>query len=65
MIYSADDGCDVGLDSGAAVSSDYGPIGNAFNGEVKGVQLAIADAAGSKSHEVDPEEAVRLMMSRQ
>ena len=39
MVFSADDGCDVGEDSGAAVSPDYGPVGNAFNGTVKGVQL--------------------------
>ena len=36
MIFSADDGCDVGEDSGAPVSPDYGPVGNAFKGEVKG-----------------------------
>ena len=38
MIFSADDGCDVGEDSGAPVSPDYGSRGNAFNGSVKGVQ---------------------------
>ena len=25
MVFSADDGCDVGVDNGAAVSPDYGP----------------------------------------
>ena len=45
MIFSADDGCDVGQDTGAPVSPDYGPRGNAFTGRVKGVQIAIADAA--------------------
>ena len=43
MVFSADDGCDVGEDSGAPVSPDYGSRGNAFNGTVKGVQLAIAE----------------------
>jgi arylsulfatase len=38
MVFSADDGCDVGEDSGAPVSPDYGSRGNAFNGRVKGVQ---------------------------
>ena len=42
-IFSADDGLDVGEDSGAPVSPDYGPVGNHFNGEVKGVQLSIAE----------------------
>ena len=32
MIFSADDGCDVGEDTGAPVSQDYGPRGNAFTG---------------------------------
>jgi len=45
MIFSADDGCDVGEDTGSFVSPDYGPRGNAFSGRVKGVQIAIADAA--------------------
>ena len=46
MIFSADDGCDVGVDTGSPVSEDYGPRGNAFTGRVKGVQIALAEAAG-------------------
>jgi arylsulfatase A-like enzyme len=65
MIFSADDGCDVGVDSGSAVSPDYGPRGNAFNGRVKGVQIAIAEAAENSAHLVSPEEAVRIAMARQ
>jgi arylsulfatase len=65
MIFSADDGCDVGEDTGAPVSSDYGPHGNGFNGEVKGVQLAIADAAKSVDHLIKPEDAIRIAMARQ
>jgi arylsulfatase len=65
MIFSADDGCDVGEDTGAPVSPDYGPRGNAFSGRVKGVQIAIADAAESSDHLVSPEEAIRIAMARQ
>jgi len=65
MVFSADDGCDVGEDSGAPVSPDYGPQGNAFNGQVKGVQLAIADAAENADHLVKPEDAIHLAMARQ
>jgi arylsulfatase len=65
MVFSADDGCDVGEDSGAPVSEDYGPRGNAFNGRVKGVEIAIADAAENADHLVKPEEAVRIAMARQ
>jgi arylsulfatase A-like enzyme len=64
-VFSADDGCDIGEDSGAPVSPDYGPQGNAFNGEVRGVQLAIADAAESADHKVDPALAIHLAMARQ
>jgi arylsulfatase A-like enzyme len=65
MIFSADDGCDVGSDTGSPISQDYGPRGNEFNGTVKGVQIAIADAAESADHMVSPEEALRVAMARQ
>src|SRR5215813_827681 len=65
FVFSADDGCDVGQDSGAPVSPDYGSRGNAFNGTLKGVQLAIGEAAESSHHLVSPEEAIRIAMARQ
>ena len=65
MIFSCDDGCDVGRDTGAPVSLDHGPRGNAFNGRVRGVQIAIAEAAKSETHMVSPEEALRVAMARQ
>ena len=65
MIFSADDGCDVGEDTGAPVSPDYGPRGNAFSGRVKGVQIAIAEDAEAVDHLVSPAEAIRVAMARQ
>ena len=65
FIYSADDGCDIGEDSGAAVSPDYPSGDNRFNGQVKGVQLAIAEAAEEADHYVEPETAMSMAMSRQ
>jgi arylsulfatase A-like enzyme len=65
MIFSADDGCDVGVDTGSPVSPDYGSRGNEFTGVVKGVQLAIAEDAVSVDHLVSPEQAVHIAMSRQ
>jgi len=65
MIFSADDGCDVGVDTGAPVSPDYGSRGNEFTGKVKGVQLAIAKDAESLDHLVSPEDAIRIAMARQ
>ena len=65
MTFSADDGCDVGEDTSAPVSEDYGSRGNAFNGRVKGVQLAIAEAAGNSDHLIVPQDAPRMAMARQ
>jgi len=65
IVFSADDGLDVGVDSGAAVSPDYGPHGNAFNGRVKGVQLSITDDPNNSSHLVLPEDAIRAAMGRE
>ena len=65
MIFSADDGCDVGVDTGSPVSADYGSRGNEFSGRVKGVQLAIDADAVSIDHLVAPEDAIRIAMARQ
>jgi arylsulfatase len=65
MVFSADDGCDVGVDMGSPVSQDYGPRGNEFTGVVKGVEIAIADAAEDADHLVSPDEAIRIAMARQ
>lgn len=65
MIFSADDGADVGEDSGAPVSPDYGPVGNGFTGSIKAVQLSIADDPNNAGHLVTPEEALRSAMGRQ
>ena len=65
LVFSADDGLDVGEDSGAAVSPDYGPVGNAFNGEVKGILLSITDDPNNSGHLVDPADAIRAALGRQ
>jgi arylsulfatase len=62
IIFSADDGCDVGEDTGAAISPDYPPGRNHFNGRVKGVQLSIEE---STVHEVDPRDALQVALARQ
>ncbi len=65
FVFSADDGCDVGEDTGAPVSEDYGSQGNAFNGKIRGVQLAIDEAAENPDHLIKPEDALRIAMARQ
>jgi arylsulfatase len=63
VVFSADDGCDVGEDSGAPVSPDYKAGNNRFNGRVKGVLLSIAEDDGK--HQIDPMDAVRVALARQ
>jgi len=65
MVFSADDGCDVGEDSGAPVSPEYKAGDNRFNGEIRGIQLAIADAAENSDHLVNAEDAIRMALARQ
>ena len=65
MIFSADDGCDVGEDSGSPVSPEYGSMGNRFNGTVKGIQLSIADDSNNADHLVKADDAIRMAMARQ
>jgi len=62
-VFSADDGLDVGKDGASAVSPDYKPGNNAFNGKVRGVQLALGDDDGK--HVIDPADAIRIAMARQ
>lgn len=65
MVFSADDGCDVGRDTGSPVAEDYGPHGNAFNGKVLGVGITLNNAAEEAGHVVDPQDAVRVALARQ
>ncbi len=65
MIFAADDGCDVGQDTGSPVAEDYGPRGNEFSGRIKGIEIAIADAAEGEDHLISPEDVVRVAMARQ
>jgi hypothetical protein len=63
MVFSADDGCDVGQDTGSPVSEEYGPRGNEFSGRIKGVEIAIAEAAESADHLISAEDVVRVAMA--
>ena len=44
MVFSADETCDVGSDTGSPVSDDYTPETSRFTGTVDWVQLDIAEA---------------------
>ena len=63
MGYSADEACDVGADSGSPTSPDYGPTGNAWNGEIAWVRIDLGD--DSQDHLVPVEDRVRRAMAHQ
>jgi arylsulfatase len=65
MIFSADDGLDIGVDTGSPVSEDYGPRGNDFTGRIKGVEITVGEAAEDADHLVQQEQAMQLAMARQ
>jgi hypothetical protein len=63
MLYSGDETCDVGYDSGTPVSDDYTSQDGNFNGNVKWVQ----PDAGLDDHDhlISPEERLRVAMAIQ
>jgi arylsulfatase len=63
LAFSADETCDVGKETGSPVSPDYGPHGNAFNGEVNWVQIDLEK--DDHDHLISPEERFRVAMARQ
>lgn len=63
MLFSADETCDVGKETGSPVSPDYGAEGNAFNGVVNWVQIDLESE--DLDHLISPDERFRLAMARQ
>ncbi len=63
MIFSADETTDIGYESGTTVSSDYTAHTSRFTGKINWIQLDV----GSDDHDhfIDPEERLRVVMSRQ
>jgi hypothetical protein len=63
MLYTFDEACDVGFDSGSPVSPDYGPTGNKFSGEIDWVQIDLGD--DTQDHLINAEERLTIAMARQ
>ena len=57
MVFSADETCDVGKETGSPVSPDYGPTGNEFSGKVNWVQIDLEK--DDHDHLISPEERFR------
>ncbi len=63
MAYSADEACDVGSDTGSPASTDYGPTGNRFSGEIEWVQISIGD--DGHDHLITAEDRFNIAMAKQ
>jgi hypothetical protein len=64
IIFSADDTCDVGMEGGALVTTDYGRD-NAFTGKVRWVQIDLDDDGRDPDAVVTVAERLRVAMARQ
>jgi arylsulfatase len=63
MVFSADETCDVGKETGSPVSPDYGPTDNAFNGRINWVQIDLEK--DDHDHLITGDERFRIAMARQ
>jgi arylsulfatase A-like enzyme len=63
MVFSADETCDVGKETGSPVSPDYGPKDNEFSGAVNWVQIDLEK--DDHDHLISPEERFKIAMARQ
>jgi arylsulfatase len=63
IIFSADETTDIGQEFGTPVSSDYSGESSRFNGRIELVQIDIS--GDSHDHMIDPEDLIRVAMSRQ
>jgi arylsulfatase A-like enzyme len=63
--FSADETFDVGMEEGSPVSPDYGPRGNAFNGEVNWVEIDVDKEALDQDHILTGAERFRVAMAYQ
>jgi Sulfatase len=64
VVYSADESCDVGRESGSLVTRDYGRD-NTFTGTVRWVQIDLDDSAEDDQTQLTVAERLRVAMARQ
>ena len=65
LVFSLDETCDVGHDTGSPVSDDYRSEDSAFTGTVDSVLFEIAEGATDFSHLVDPQLRLSTALARQ
>ena len=65
LVFSLDETCDVGHDSGLPVSDDYTAHGSGFTGTVNTVLIELADGDSDFNHLVDPQLRLSMALARQ
>jgi arylsulfatase len=65
LVFSLDETCDVGHDSGLPVSTDYTARDSAFTGTVRLVRLELAEGAEDLTPMIDPEHRLAVALARQ
>lgn len=63
MVFSADETTDIGHETGTTVSSDYTAATSRFTGSIRWIQIDLGQ--DDHDHLVDPDERLRIAMSRQ
>jgi arylsulfatase A-like enzyme len=63
FIFSADEGLDVGRETGTAVAPDCDVPSSAFTGEINGIELRLG--VDDHTHLLPPEDHLKVMMGRQ
>ena len=63
LIFSADEGLDIGRETGTAVAPECDVKSSEFTGELNWVELKVG--GDDQSHMVDPEDIIHVLMTRQ
>jgi arylsulfatase len=63
FIFSADEGLDIGCETGTTVAADYDVEGSAFTGQVNWVELKVG--GDDHTHLLDPQDHIQVLMARQ
>jgi arylsulfatase len=62
LLFSADEDCDVGKETGSMVTSDYAAETSKFNGTISWIRLD--QGADDQEHLISAEERLRVAMAR-
>ena len=63
FIFSADEGADIGCETGTAIAAECDVKNSTFTGTINWVELKVGE--DDHSHLIDPEEHIKVLMGRQ